>query len=333
MEFIEILQNIWFVLIGILFIGYTILDGFDLGVGMLMPFIARSEADKKKLIDSIWPVWDGNEVWLIAGAGALFAAFPQAYASVFSGFYLIFMLSLFALIFRAVSMEFWYYDEKRKKLWAAAFSAGSFLPPLLFGLIIGNILLGLPLNGKFQFAGNIGIIFRPFPVLVSVYTIILLIMHGASFIAIKTDGALHEKAKNVALKLWPLAVFLLIITAVSIFLFFPEKSFNPLMWIFSVLIFAVLIIFRESIKRLNLKIGFSFVLSSIMLACMWICFGVLMYPNLLAGLGNQNSISIYNSSSSELTLLIMLIIAMLGVPIVIAYTSYVYGVFRGKVKE
>jgi cytochrome bd ubiquinol oxidase subunit II len=332
MEFIDILRNIWFVLIGVLFIGYTVLDGFDFGVGMLMPFIAKTDADKKRLIDSIWPVWDGNEVWLIAGAGALFAAFPLAYASVFSGFYLIFMLTLFALIFRAVSMEFWHYDEKRKKIWAAAFSIGSFLPPLLLGLIIGNILLGLPLNEKFQFTGGIGTIFRPFPVLTAVFAIVLFIMHGASYITLKTEGALHDKAKNAAIKLWPFAVFIFIVAAVSVFWFFPEKSSNPLMWIFSFLIFVVLIIFRESVKRLKFKTEFCLILSSTILACLWICLGVLLYPNLLGGLGNKNSITIYNSSSSELTLLIMLVFALIGIPVVIAYTGYVYRVFKGKVK-
>jgi cytochrome bd ubiquinol oxidase subunit II len=331
MEFIDILRNIWFVLIGVLFIGYTILDGFDFGVGMLMPFIAKTDADKKKLIDSIWPVWDGNEVWLITGAGALFAAFPAAYASVFSGFYLIFMLTLFALIFRAVSMEFWYYDEKRKKIWAAAFSIGSFLPPLFLGLIIGNILLGLPLNGKFQFTGGLSIIFRPFPVLTSVLAIILMIMHGASYIALKTEGVLHDKAKNAALKIWPFAVIIFIVAVISIFFFFQERFVNPLMWIFSLLIFVVLFIFKESMKRLKLMAGFSFILSSVVLAGLWICAGVLHYPNLLIGLGNQNSLSIYNSSSSELSLFIMFIFALIGMPIVIAYSIYVYRVFKGKV--
>jgi cytochrome bd ubiquinol oxidase subunit II len=331
MEFISILQNIWFVLIGVLFIGYTILDGFDLGVGMLIPFIAKTDADKKKLIDSIWPVWDGNEVWLIAGAGALFAAFPAAYASVFSGFYLIFMLTLFALIFRAVSMEFWYYDEKRKKIWAAAFSIGSFLPPLFLGLIIGNILLGLPLNDKFRFTGDLCIIFRPFSVLTSVLAVILLIMHGASYIALKTEGVLHDKAKNAASKLWFFAIFIFIVAVISIFFFFPERFSNPLMWIFSLLIFIVLFIFKESMKKLRLLEGFSFILSSIILAGLWICTGVLQYPNLLSGFGNQNSLNIYNSSSSELTLFIMFIFALIGMPIVIAYSIYVYRVFKGKV--
>ncbi|MBN2402476.1 MAG: cytochrome d ubiquinol oxidase subunit II [Spirochaetes bacterium] len=334
MEFIDILRNIWFILIGVLFIGYTILDGFDLGVGMLMPFIAKDDADKKKLINSIWPVWDGNEVWLIAGAGALFAAFPAAYAAVFSGFYLLFMLTLFALIFRAVSMEFWHYDIKRKKLWAAAFSIGSFFPPLFFGLIIGNVMLGLPLNDKFQFTSDLSVIFRPFPVLAAVLVIVFMIIHGASYVALKTEGALHDKAESAALKLWPFAVFLFIIAVISIFFFFPERSVNPLMWIFSLLIFIVLFTFRLSMKRMKIwKSGFTFILSSVVLACLWICAGVLLYPNLLNSTGGGNSLSIYNASSSELTLLIMFVFALIGMPVVIAYTIFVYRIFKGKVKE
>ena len=330
MELFEILQNIWFVLIGILFIGYTILDGFDLGVGMLMPFIAKDDKDKKILIDSIWPVWDGNEVWLITGAGALFAAFPMAYASVFSGFYLLFMLTLFALIFRAVSMEFWYYDIKHRKLWSAAFSIGSFLPPLFLGLLTGNIVLGLAINGSMQFYADLSTILRPFPVLAAILATVFIIIHGSTYIMLKTEGELSNKAKTTGCRLWNFALFIFIVCVISVLLFFPEKSVNPLMWVFTLLIFSVLLSLRKTIK--DGFALFSFILSSVFLAGLWICAGVLLYPNLINGIQNINSISIYNASSSERTLLIMLVIAIAGMPIVIAYSIYVYRVFKGKVK-
>ncbi|MFH0975194.1 MAG: cytochrome d ubiquinol oxidase subunit II [Spirochaetota bacterium] len=330
MEYTDLLRNTWFILIGVLFIGYSILDGFDLGVGMLMPFITREDKDRKILINSIWPVWDGNEVWLLTGAGALFAAFPVAYASVFSGFYLLFMLTLFALIFRAVSMEFWYYDEKRKGLWAAAFSIGSFLPPLLLGLIIGNILLGMPLNDKFQFTSTLSLIFRPFPVLCAVLAVVFMIMHGASYLALKTEGSLCDKAERVASRIWFFALFVLIVAVISIFLFFLEKSHNPVMWVLSLLIFIALFLFKKF--SYSGKAGLSFLLSSLIFAELWICAGVILYPNLLNGLGS-NGLSIYNASSSKLTLRIMLTFALIGVPIVLAYTIYVYRIFKGKVRE
>jgi cytochrome bd ubiquinol oxidase subunit II len=329
MELFDILKNIWFVLIGVLFIGYSILDGFDFGVGMLMPFIAKEDKDKKVLIDTIWPVWDGNEVWLVTGAGALFAAFPAAYASVFSGFYLLIMLTLFSLIFRAVSMEFWYHDIKRKKLWAAAFSIGSVLPPLFLGLLIGNIILGMPLNDKFLFTADISVIFRPFPVLTAILVTVFMIIHGSTYTALKTEGSLRNKASVTAGRLWFFALFLFIITVISVFLFFPERSGNPLMWIFSLIIFAALLILKKAINIQ--KAGLSFLLSSFIFAGLWICAGALLYPNLINGIQSQNSISIYNASSSEPTLRIMLIFALIGMPIVICYSIYVYRVFKGKV--
>jgi cytochrome d ubiquinol oxidase subunit II len=154
MELLEILQNIWFLLIGILFVGYSILDGFDLGLGSLFPFLAKSEEDQRSLLNIIWPFWDGNEVWLLTAGGALFAAFPHAYATVFSGFYLALMLVLLALILRAVSLEFWFYDEKRRGLWEKTFIIGSFLPSLLFGVALGNVIIGIPLNESMDFTGN-----------------------------------------------------------------------------------------------------------------------------------------------------------------------------------
>jgi cytochrome bd ubiquinol oxidase subunit II len=330
MEYIDFLRNAWFVLIGVLFIGYSILDGFDLGVGMLLPFIAKTDKDKKTLIDSIWPVWDGNEVWLLTGAGALFAAFPFVYASVFSGFYILFMVTLFALIFRAVSMEFWYYDERRRPFWITMFSIGSFLPPLLLGLITGNILLGIPLDDKLQFSGSFSMILRPFPVVCAILAVVFMIMHGATYVALKTEGSMCDKAERVCSRIWYFAIFILIAAILSVFMFFPGKAKNPLMWILALLLFAVLSAFKKMI--IDGKAGFSFVLTSVAFAVLWICASVLLYPNLVNGLGT-GSLSIYNASSSELTLTIMLIFALIGVPIVLLYTIYVYRIFKGKVRE
>src|SRR5512139_2189185 len=148
MEPLFFLQNTWYVLLGVLLIGYSILDGFDLGVGCLVPFLAKKEEDKRTLFNAIGPFWDGNEVWLLTGGGALFAAFPHVYATVFSGFYLALMLVLVALILRAVSLEFRAHDPARKKLWEAAFVGGSFVPALLFGVALGNVVAGVPLDAR-----------------------------------------------------------------------------------------------------------------------------------------------------------------------------------------
>ena len=166
MESLDLFRNIWYVLIGVLLLGYSILDGFDLGIGILFPFLAKDEKDKKVLFSSIAPFWDGNEVWLITGSAALFAAFPQAYATVFSGFYLALMLLLFALIFRAVSIEFWHTDEKRRKFWEWAFVTGSFFPSLLYGTVLGSVVVGIPLNENMDFTGNFFILLRPYPLII-----------------------------------------------------------------------------------------------------------------------------------------------------------------------
>ena len=163
MENIKNFQELWFVLILILFIGYSLLDGFDLGIGVLLPFICKTKEEKDILINSIGPVWDGNEVWLITGGGALFAAFPHAYATAFSGFYLAMMLVLFALIFRAVSMEFRVNDEDRSLIWEKAFIVGSGLAALLFGVALGNVVYGVPLDNKMEFTGSFFTLLRPVP--------------------------------------------------------------------------------------------------------------------------------------------------------------------------
>jgi len=330
MDFFDILRNAWFVLIGVLFAGYSILDGFDLGVGMLTPFIAKDDGKKSILINSIWPVWDGNEVWLLTGAGALFAAFPMAYATVFSGFYLMFMLILFALIFRAVSLEFWYHDISRRKIWAGAFTIGSFLPPLLLGIILGNIILGVPLNAAFQFFGDLTTIFRPFAVVIGIFALVLMIVHGAVYIILKTEGELQEKARIVAGRLWIFLLIIFFISAISMFLFATGSISNKLVWTSCVLSFILLMVLRYSIG--NNKDSLSFILSSLIFLTSWLCVGALLYPNLLKGINNQN-LTIYNASSSQLTLTIMLIIALIGMPVVIGYTIFVYRVFKGKAKE
>lgn len=328
METIDILRNAWFIIIGILFIGYSILDGFDFGAGMLIPFLAKEDREKAAIIDSIWPVWDGNEVWLIAGAGALFAAFPVAYASVFSGFYIIFMLTLFALIFRAVSMEFWYHDVKRKNIWSSAFTIGSFLPPLLLGIIIGNIIQGMPLNEQYNFTGSLLTILRPMPVITGLLVVCLMIMHGAVYLGLKTEAGIQRKAGEAAKRIWLPALIFFIISVVSAFLFIPGSSSSIIVWIAVILILLDFVILRRTIKMQKNTIAL--LLSSFIFACLWACAGAVMYPNLIRGVNGHNNLSIFAASSGKLTLQIMLIIAVIGMPAVIGYSIFVYRVFRRK---
>lgn len=331
METIDILRNLWFILIGVLFAGYSILDGFDLGIGMLMPFIGKSDKSKRSIIKTIWPFWDGNEVWLIAGAGALFAAFPLAYAGIFSRFYLLFMIVLFALIFRAVSLEFYYYDEARKKIWANAFAIGSFIPPLLLGILMGNILIGFPMEEGAGYVVSFSILLRPFPILTGILVVLTMLIHGGLYLNIKTQEELQQKAIKAVSSLWLFLLIAFVIGTISIPFFINGNVPNALYWINSVIVLIFIVLLRSSIKKE--KGILSFLFSSLILLGYWTSAGILLYPDLLRGLVSENNLTIFNASSGKRTLSIMLIVAVIGMPIVIAYTVYVYRVFRGKVSS
>ena len=331
MEFLEILQNIWFILIGVLLTGYAILDGFDLGIGSLFPVLAKNDEERGTLFNAIWPFWDGNEVWLLTGGGALFAAFPHAYATVFSGFYLALMLVLLALIFRAVSLEFWYYDEERKGLWQWAFTLGSFLPALLFGVALGNVIVGVPLNSNMDFTGDFFTLLRPYPLVLGLLGLGAILLQGATFAALKTEGELQDRSRNLIGKLWLVALVLLVLGLVMTAIFIPEHLSKPLAWV----AFVAVILFAFLTKSFSGKgeDGKAFLASSLHFAALWGLAGAVHYPNLVRASNDvAMSITITNGSSTELTLKVMLIIALIGVPLVVGYTIFVYRIFRGKVK-
>ncbi len=221
MEAGTFLQNAWFLLIGVLFAGYSVLDGFDLGIGVLLPFLAKTEDEKRALLGAIGPVWDGNEVWLLAGGGALFAAFPLAYATVFSGFYLALMLVLFALILRAVSLEFRAHDPARKGLWEAVFVGSSLLPAFLFGVALGNVVAGVPLDARGEYAGTVFTLLRPWPLAVGVLGLCVFMLHGSAYAALKTDGAVRERARRAARILAGLVFAALFAAFFLVLVFFP----------------------------------------------------------------------------------------------------------------
>lgn len=330
MEAINILRVIWFMLIGVLFIGYSILDGFDLGIGALFPFLTKNNEDKKRLFRAIGPFWDGNEVWLLTGGGALFAAFPHAYATVFSGFYLALMLVLFALIFRAVSIDFWNHDEKRKRFWEWSFVIGSFLPSLLFGVALGNVIIGIPLNKSMDFTGNFFTLLRPYPLTIGVLGLFMILLHGASYGVLKTDGELREKAYKIAKSLWIMFIILFILSFVMTFVYFPNALGKIPAWIFAGFVIIFWILLGIAIK--SRKNGLCFTLSSLIFVSLWGIVGSIHFPYLVRASNDPFlSLTIYNASSSLLTLKVMLLIAVIGMPFVIGYTAYVYKIFKGKV--
>jgi len=330
------LNSVWFVLVGLLLTGYAILDGFDLGVGALHLFTSKDE-DRRIFLNAIGPVWDGNEVWLVTGGGALFAAFPHVYATVFSGFYLALMLLLMMLIFRAVAIEFrsrqpmaWW-----RRTWDVSFSTASIASSLLLGVALGNIAWGVPLRPDHEYAGTFLGLLNPYALMVGLTTVALFAMHGAIYIVMKTQGELHDRVRGWINRTIILFVICYVITTVATLLYVPHmvttlKS-HPLLFGVPLLnMLAIANIPREIHRGRDF---YAFLSSCASMAALMALFGIGMYPDIVAASGDPaNSLTIYNAASSEKTLGIMLVIAIIGVPLVLAYTASIYWVFRGKVR-
>lgn len=330
------LHVIWFVLIGVLLTGYAILDGFDLGVGALHLFV-RDDRDRRIFINAIGPVWDGNEVWLVTAGGALFAAFPSVYATVFSGFYLAFMLLLCALIFRAVAIEF---RSKRpmgwwRSAWDASFSLASILVSVLVGVAFGNLAWGVPLGADGEFTGNFFTLLNPYSLLMGILTLSLFMMHGSIYLLMKTDGALHERLRGWVKYTMVFFIVTFGITSLATLLYVPHMSEavrgNPLLFIVPLLgVLAIANIPREISHGRDFN---AFLSSSAAIVFLMALFGLDMFPDLVHSLPHPEfSLTVFNAASSPKTLKIMLIIAAIGVPLVLAYTASIYWIFRGKVK-
>lgn len=330
METWNLLRNVWFVLIGVLLAGYSLLDGFDLGVGVLFPFLAKNEAEKTTLLKSVGPFWDGNEVWLLTGGGALFAAFPHAYATVFSGFYLALMIVLFALILRAVSLEFRAHDPARKKLWEGAFVAGSFIPALLFGVALGNVVVGVPIGSGMEYAGNFFTLLRPLPLAFGLLGLAAFLLHGSAWAALKTNGALRLRARKTALVMTFATGVCFLLSFLAVWIYLPEALKKIPAWIFSILVVLFLFLLQPAVGKG--KDGLAFAYSSAVFLCLWGVVGSIHYPNLVRATDPSLSLTITNASSSALTLKVMLVIALIGMPFVIGSTIYAYRVFKGKVR-
>jgi cytochrome d ubiquinol oxidase subunit II len=329
MEAWDLLRNVWFLLVGIFLAGYSVLDGFDLGIGALLHFLAKGEDEKRTLFRSIGPVWDGNEVWLLTGGGALFAAFPHAYATVFSGFYLALMLVLFSLILRAVSLEFRSHAVAGKKLWEAAFVVGSLIPALLFGVAVGNVVVGIPIDAGMEYAGNFFTLLRPLPLVFGLLGLAAFLLHGSMWAALKTTGELQARARKTGRTMTAVLGGLYLLSFFAVWIYLPEALKRAPAWIFSALVVTALILLRPVSNKG--KDGLAFALSSAVFLCLWGVVGVIQYPALIRATDPSLSLTITNASSSALTLKVMLIIALVGMPLVIGYTIYAYRVFKGKV--
>jgi len=332
---IAFLQDAWFLLLGVLLAGYAILDGFDLGVGVLHIF-AKGDQERRVHLNAIAPVWDGNEVWLLTAGGAMFAAFPPVYASVFSGFYLAFMLLLLALIARAVSLEFRGKVESAR--WAAAwdvgFAAGSFVPALLFGVAMANILKGLPIDKEGFYQGTFLDLLSPYAVLVGVTGVALFVMHGAIWMMIKGDEVLHERMRKWAIGAWAAFALLFAASSAASALFAGERMTaglgRPLALVaLAALVAGLLGVVFFVVKRMP---RCAFTCSSVTIAAMLGIVGLSLYPDLVPStLDPAYSLTVRNASSSAGTLSVMLVVALVGMPLVLGYTIFIYRKFAGRV--
>ena len=331
------LETIWFLLWGVLWAIYFILDGYDLGIGTLIPFLGKSDTDRRVMLNSMGPFWDGNEVWLITAGGVTFAAFPKAYAVMFSGLYTPLMLLLFALIIRGVALEFRHQVDSAawRKVWDWGATIGSFVPALLLGVAFANIFMGLPLDENGVFQGNLLTLLNPYGLAGGVLFVLLFAMHGALWLAIKSDGDLQRRAAGLARKLWPVLLVLIgafVVLTVIFTNLLGNYLTNPLLLVLLVVPVLALLLLRQQIGQEDW--WFAWGLSAAMITGLTL-FGVVgLYPALLpSSINPEYSITITNAASSTLTLSIMLGVALVFVPIVAAYQFWLYRTFSHKVTE
>ena len=329
------LSTVWFILVGFLLTGYAILDGFDLGAGALHLIVARTDNERRQVLNSIGPVWDGNEVCLITGGGALFAAFPHAYATVFSGFYLAMVLLLGALILRAASIEFRSMETNRfwRMGWDFGFALGSTLAVILFGVALGNVLRGVPLDADGLYRGGLVGLLNPFALAIGVMALGLAILQGSAWLVIKTEGPVQARARRTgAVAIGLIVLAWIVATAVAwndarrVF----DNFGNLLSWIVPILTTSALVFLVMS-WRLG-QDGRAFLFSTLTVIGMAVTVGIALYPNLLPAVDTVRSVTIDNAHSSDTALILMLMVALIGMPIVIGYTSFIYWKFKGKVR-
>ncbi|WP_166830609.1 cytochrome d ubiquinol oxidase subunit II [Thalassoroseus pseudoceratinae] len=331
------LTFIWYVLLGVLLIGYSILDGFDLGVGILHPFIAKDDRERRLVMNSIGPLWDGNEVWLVTFGGALFAAFPVAYATVFSSFYNAFFLLLTCLIGRAVSLEF--RSKVKSTLWIKFWDIGFFLSSLiaafLLGVAGGNVMAGMELGPKYVYQGGLLSQVYWYPLMVGCLTVSLFALHGGIYLYLKTEHELQARVRHAITPVFYAFASLFILVTLATWWHVPHATENiaayPILWVVPILnALAVLNIPRA--MHLG-KPGYAFVTSSLAILAFATLFSVAIYPNfMLSTINADYSVTLDNARSSRATLQTMLIIAAVGLPCVLSYTVAIYWIFRGKVK-
>jgi cytochrome bd ubiquinol oxidase subunit II len=329
------LNTIWFILIAVLFVGYFFLEGFDFGVGILMPFISKDDVDRRVVINSVGPFWDGNEVWLITAGGAMFAAFPHWYATLFSGFYLPLLLILVALILRAVGFEF------RSKLASRGWRRmsdtfiwiGSFLPAVLWGVAFANIVRGVPIGADMYYAGGFFNLLNPYALLGGGVSLLIFTLHGAVFLSLRTEGDVQERAHTVARKMWLPSLIVMIAFAAYGFATTDVHTRTGIIPGTLPLLAGCAYIAIAVFLKMKLD-GWAFAATSLTIVCGAAVIFQGLFPRvMLSSLDEAYHLTIYNASSSPLTLKVMLFIALFFVPIILGYQAWSYYVFRKRLSR
>lgn len=331
-----VLETIWFFLWGLLWAVYFMTDGFDLGIGSLLPILGKSEEDKKVMVNSTGPLWDGNEVWLLTAGGVTFAAFPKVYAVMFSSLYTALMLILFALIFRGVAFEFrGKVDSPQwRKIWDACIFIGSIAPAILFGVAFANIFRGIPIDADGVYQGSLFTLLNPYGLLGGILFLLLFLVHGALWLSIKSEGDLQQRAMATAHKLWPVELgFAVLFLIASLFAtrLYDNYLAYPVLFIIILLAVAGLLGIKYFLaKKALFRAWFSSALTIVAATF----YGVIgLYPDMFpSNIDAAYSLTAHNAASSALTLKIMLVVVILFVPIVLLYQAWSYHLFKGKVK-
>jgi cytochrome d ubiquinol oxidase subunit II len=321
------LNTLWFALIAVLWIGYFFLEGFDFGVGILLPVIGKDDIDRRVVINTIGPVWDGNEVWLLVAGGATFAAFPEWYATLFSGFYLPLLLILVALIMRGVAFEYRSKDKRPewRTRWDWAITFGSLLPALLWGVAFANILRGVPIDAAHEYVGGFWNLLNPYALLGGLTSLTLFTLHGAVFLALKTTGELRDRARSLATPLaWATLVLALAFLAWTAIRAGTGQIVPGLAPIAVLVLLGVVPWFVKEGHE-----GWAFISTGVTIALIVVNIFTTLYPNVMpSSIDPANSLTVFNASASPLTLKVMTIVAIIFTPIVLLYQGWTYWVFR-----
>lgn len=326
------LNLLWFVLVAVLYTGFFVLEGFDFGVGMLVPFLSKEDNERRAVINTIGPHWDANEVWLVTAGGATFAAFPHWYATLFSGFYVALFLLLVALIFRGVAFEFRSKDANPawRNFWDWTISVSSFVAALLFGVAFANLTRGLPIDASMAYTGGFWELLNPFGLMGGVFAVVVSLLHGSIFLSLKTTEELLSKVKAVTRNLWVAAVFVFVSSLVVSFFTLDFAAHLGILNIVPFLGFVAILLAGYFINKQKFGWSFGMTASTILLSV--VTHFLILYPNVMISTTNPEwSLTIYSASSSDYTLRVMSYIALIFVPVVLAYQIWTYYIFRKRI--